>query len=100
MRENIREEYIKRPSITALKRQKKTRELKEIDIKPMIREISFAVNDGSLFIDLLADSGSASNLSPELVIASVTDRFGLGTDRSEVNVIRKKIIFDDEVWFA
>ena len=100
--DEMRCRYMDRDSIPAMKRQKKTKELKEINIKPMIRDIGFTtVSDGpdgnhSLYINALLDSGSSSNLSPELIIASVIETFGIETDRSEVSVMRKRIIFDAE----
>ena len=98
--QEIRKAYMERESIPALKRQKKTKELKEIDIKPMIRDISFdLIEDPSgrtMYINALLDSGSASNLSPELVIASALKCFDLEVDRSRVSVMRKRIVFDKE----
>ena len=94
--DRIRHTYMDRNEIPAWKRQKKTKELKEIDIKPMIREIEFAVNGDTMYISTTLDSGSNSNLSPELVIASVVECFGLDVDRSNISVMRKRILFDEE----
>ncbi len=105
--------------ISVWKRQKKKKEPKLVDIKSMIREITFspvteadagagkagadgpAGADGTagagravLYINAVLDCGSDSNLSPELVIGSVLKRFGITTDRSEISVMRKKILFD------
>lgn len=105
--------------IAVWKRQKKKKEPKLVDIKSMIREITFspvteadagagkagadgpAGADGTagagravLYINAVLDCGSDSNLSPELVIGSVLKRFGITTDRSEISVMRKKILFD------
>ena len=87
-------EYMNREEIPAYKRQKKTKELKLIDIKPMIRDISFHISGETMYIKTLLDSGSSSNLSPELVIASVLELFRIETHRSEVSVVRKNLIFD------
>ena len=83
-----------RPEIKAWKRQKKKKEPKQIDIRPMIRQITFTPSAQALYIDALLDSGSDSNLSPELIIASLQECFGLDADRSEISVMRKKILFD------
>jgi hypothetical protein len=40
------------------------------------------------------DSGSDSNLSPELLIQALCKFMGIETDRSEMNVMRTKIIFE------
>jgi len=89
--EEMKGSYLGQEHITALKRQKKKKELAEVDIKPMIREIVFTPESGSLFITAILDSGSTSNLSPELVIDTVKSHFSIDIDRSEIEVMRKKI---------
>ena len=88
--------YMGMDEILVWKRQKKKAGPKLTDIRPMIREITFqwAPEAGSLYVDAVLDGGSASNLSPELVISSVCRRFGIETDRGEISVMRKKILFD------
>lgn len=106
--------YMDLEEIQVWKRQKKKKEPKKIDIKPMIREITFSpatASEGSventngkreqaadsstmLYINTLLDCGSDSNLSPELIITSVCKRFSIAVDRSEISVMRKKILFD------
>ena len=87
--------------IAVWKRQKKKKEPKLVDIKSMIREITFSpvteAEQDILYINTVLDCGSDSNLSPELVIGSVLKRFGITTDRSEISVMRKKILFDRSV---
>ena len=91
--EEIYKAYMGRDKILTYKKQKKKKELAEIDIKPMIRDISFVTEDETLFVTALLDSGSTSNLSPELVIATLLECMKLDTDRSEVQVMRRKIYF-------
>jgi len=91
--QEIYDSYMGQQTITTLKKQKKKKELAEIDIKPMIRELSFAEQNGELFVTALLDSGSNSNLSPELVITTLLKHFDIKTDRSEIQVMRKEIIF-------
>lgn len=131
--------YMDMDEIQVWKRQKKKKEPKKIDIRPMIREITFTLvpegESGSskahrsdskpdaeagcqteggtilesatgrcrggsapafatLYIDTTLDGGSGSNLSPELVITSALKRFGIDTDRSEISVMRKRLVFD------
>ena len=91
--EEIYKAYMGRDKILTYKKQKKKKELAEIDIKPMIRDISFVTEDESLFVTALLDSGSTSNLSPELVITTLMECLKIDTDRSEVQVMRRKIYF-------
>lgn len=92
--DDIRAKYMGQPQIIALKKQKKKKELAQVDIKPMIRRIDFISEEQTLFITTVLDSGSTSNLSPELVIDTLLKCLDLDTDRSEISVMRKKIIFE------
>ncbi len=53
--------------IYAEKKQKRKKELKQIDIKPMIRKVDYIVDD-NLFMTIKVDCGSNSNLNPELIL--------------------------------
>ena len=90
----IAELYMRQDRIITLKKQKKKKVPVEIDIKPMIRQLQVSQQDGLIVIDTVLDSGSISNLSPELLIKTFTERLGIDTDRSEMDVTRKKIFFE------
>ncbi|NLD20404.1 MAG: DUF2344 domain-containing protein [Clostridiales bacterium] len=91
--DEMKRTYMCRETITALKKQKKKKEPVSVDIKPMIRDISFTVEQEALFITADLDSGSTSNLSPELVIKTVTEELGLDVERGEIEVVRTLINF-------
>ena len=90
----IAELYMSQDRIITLKKQKKKKVPVEIDIKPMIRQLQVSQQDGLIVIDTVLDSGSISNLSPELLIKTLTERLGIDTDRSEMDVTRKQIFFE------
>lgn len=90
----IAELYMSQDRIITLKKQKKKKVPVEIDIKPMIRQLQVSQQDGLIVIDTVLDSGSISNLSPELLIKTFTERLGIDTDRSEMDVTRKQIFFE------
>ena len=90
----IAELYMSQDRIITLKKQKKKKVSVEIDIKPMIRQLQVSQQDGLIVIDTVLDSGSISNLSPELLIKTFTERLGIDTDRSEMDVTRKQIFFE------
>ena len=90
---DIYDKYMGQEKILTYKKQKKKKELAEVDIKPMIRDLSFVVEEETLFVTAFLDSGSTSNLSPELVITTLIECLGLDTERSEVQVMRRKIVF-------
>lgn len=87
--------YMDRDRIVTYKKQKKKKELAEVDIKPMIRDISFVIETETMFITAFLDSGSTSNLSPELVITTLLECLKLDIDRSEIQVMRRKIFFQE-----
>ena len=64
----------------------------EIDIKPMIRDLTFTKGK-RLVIKAVLDSGSNSNLSPELVINTVNEYFDMGIDRNDTEIIRTEIFY-------
>ena len=85
--------YLGQPVIPAMKRQKKSKQLKEVDIKPMIRGIRAEKNAaGGLRLVLDLDCGSASNLSPELVIQSFGKYASINCARYELAVCRRKLV--------
>lgn len=87
--------YMDRDEIITLKKQKKKKDLVPVNIRPKIREILFYLQEDTLRIETCLDSGSDSNLSPELVINTVLDTFGLEIPRSEIRVTRTKIHFKE-----
>lgn len=97
--EKLVTDYMAQDEIITLKRQKKKKGLKEVDIKPMIRNIGMTWKDGILTIRMLLDQGSTSNLSPELVLNTILPFAGMDVDRSEIAVTREKIIFEEGLTF-
>ena len=91
--EEIKNSYMNQNHITALKRQKKKKEPVEIDIKPMIRELEIINQDHELIVEAVLDSGSISNLSPELLIKTLQKHLSLDIDRGEIEITREKIYF-------
>lgn len=91
--EDMKAAYLGQEAIKTLKRQKKKKEPVEMDIKPMIRQMELSKKEGELVITAVLDSGSISNLSPELLIKTICSFFGIETERAEMSIIRKKLIF-------
>ena len=89
--------YMAQDRITALKKMKKTKTLEEVDIKDKIRSWKVSMEGDNAVIDCILDSGSHSNLSPELVITTILERFGLDIPRSEIKVTRNKIHFKEHL---
>ena len=91
------QEYMGQDEIFALKKQKKKKEPVLVNIRPKIRKLVFYPSKEGLKIETTLDSGSDSNLSPELVITTILEIFGLETPRSEVQVTRTRIHFKEHL---
>ena len=93
--EQMRDSFAAQENIIRLKKQKRKKELVGVDIKPMIRDIIFTPEKEILFITAELDSGSSSNLSPELLIDAVEEFFCIETPRNEIEVMRTGIKFQN-----
>ena len=85
--------YLSQDEIVTLKRQKKTKKLAPVNIKSKIRECKLSKLGEFALIETTLDCGSASNCSPELVIASFCEFAGIDTPRHEMEVERKALYF-------
>ncbi|MBQ6089488.1 MAG: DUF2344 domain-containing protein [Firmicutes bacterium] len=91
--------YMAQDRITALKKMKKTKTLEEVDIKDKIRSWKVSKEGNNAVIDCILDSGSHSNLSPELVIKSFLDFSKLPLMRWDLEVQRVQQFFTDRIRF-
>ncbi|MBR6225459.1 MAG: TIGR03936 family radical SAM-associated protein [Firmicutes bacterium] len=91
--------YMAQDRITALKKMKKTKTLEEVDIKDKIRSWKVSKEGDNAVIDCILDSGSHSNLSPELVIKSFLDFSKLPLMRWDLEVQRVQQFFTDRIRF-
>ena len=69
--ENISKKYLAQKSIKAMKRMKKTKAFEEVEIRDKIRSIDVKKEGNTAVLSCVLDSGSQSNLSPELIISSL-----------------------------
>ncbi len=91
--------YMAQDRITALKKMKKTKTLEKVDIKDKIRSWKVSKEGDNAVIDCILDSGSHSNLSPELVIKSFLDFSKLPLMRWDLEVQRVQQFFTDRIQF-
>ena len=92
----IYDDFMSQEQIMVLKKQKKKPEPVLVDIKSKIRSLNFQKDGQDLYISCLLDSGSESNLSPELLINALVERFGIDMDRSDMNIARNRLCFKEE----
>lgn len=91
-------DFIHQDKIIVQKLNKK-KEMMDLDIKSMIKEL--AINDTGSELNIFAklDAGSLSNLSPELLIKAIGAFYNLDYDRSEAEISRENIIFTNNLQF-
>ncbi len=92
--EDLCQDFLNQEHILVLKKQKKTGKTKEVDIRGKIQSLRFLMEGKNLLVTALLDSGSRSNLSPELLIGAISDFLGVSIDRTEVGVMRTKLFFE------
>lgn len=80
--------FFAQPSISVLKKTKKSE--KEVDIRPMIYEMS--VNAGTVFLKLAA--GSVANLKPELVLDAYLKTLGMEPEPFAYEIHRCEVYAD------
>ena len=71
----------------------------EVEIRDKIRSITVLKEDGKAVFDCLLDSGSQSNLSPELVISSFLEYSGWDLERWDIEVERTEILYSNRIQF-
>lgn len=86
-------DFMAQEEIIVSKRRKKDKKLVDTDIKDKIHEIR-SLGDNRVY--LRADSGSASNLSPDLVIDALIKYSGSQVNKYDFEVCRDRLIFSSE----
>ena len=88
-------EYLSGDTILIQKHQKKSGKDIEVNIKPMIYELSGLVDNNNIVLACNLAAGSTANLSPEFVLSSFCIFAKIEYDRTEVHIERKEIYFED-----
>jgi len=89
----ILEKFMTRDHIVVIKHQRKSGKDIELDIKPMIAEITGVVDNNNIMITTKLSAGSTANLSPEMVLSTFCDFAEIQYDRAEVEIRRTDIYF-------
>lgn len=85
--------FMAQDEILAEKRQKKTGNMVEINIRPLIKTLAAEKVDNNIIMTTNIAQGSNETLSPELIIAAFSTFTGKNFERSEIAVSRDKIIY-------
>ncbi len=87
------DEFLSQDSILVSKKAKSGK-ITDVDIKDKIRSLKASDRDGKLVLEAVLDSGSASNLSPELLIRAFCEHVLPFTERYDISVTRKELYID------
>ena len=87
------DQYVAQQQIIILKHQRKSGKDIEVDIKPMIFEISGVVDDNNIMITCKIAAGSTENLSPEMILSTFCEFAGIPYDRADIIINRTGIYF-------
>ncbi len=93
--EELRDQFLSQEHIFVKKKQKKSKEFIDLDIKPKIMALNFSHGDDQLILVTTLDAGSESNLSPELLIHAVLLFLRAEVFRYDIEVMRKKLLFSN-----
>ena len=88
--DDVVKEFMAQDSILVSKKTKSGK-MSDIDIKPRIRSLKADERGGRLVLGAVLDSGSASNLSPELLIRAFCDYALPFAERYDISVTRKEL---------
>ena len=86
--DRIIDDFMSQDQILVSKKSKSGK-ISDMDIKGKIRSLAASEHDGHLMLESTLDSGSSSNLSPELLIKAFCDFARSYTERYDINVTRK-----------
>lgn len=89
----ICKDFLAQEEIMVPKRQKKSKAMKDVNIRGKIRSIVPILENDNLILSVELDSGSDSNLSPELLIQALTKFMEIETERAQMDVMRTKLLF-------
>ena len=95
LNQDVISSYLSQPEITALKKQKKTKKLVEVDIKDRILGLKGDNIDDKFVMTIKCDMRSDSSLSPELVIQSFISFAAPEIRREDIEVVRTNIEISD-----
>ena len=88
--------FLRQPSVMILKEQKKSGKTREIDIREKVRKLEILPRDGYMLLDLKVDTGSASNLNPEVLLQTLRERTDLSGASMEVHTERVEMYAESE----
>ncbi|HZK01622.1 MAG TPA: TIGR03936 family radical SAM-associated protein [Anaerovoracaceae bacterium] len=89
------EAYLDMEKIIVSKPVKKRREVALVDIKPMIKSLSYVEKDGIDTILMKINTGSQSNLNPELLLISLYDFCKLPFQKGVSRIKRLELFKED-----
>ena len=87
-------EFTSKDSFTIIKKTKKSE--REVDLKPLVYQLSVEEVDAKPAFFIQVSTGSVDNIKPELVLASIYERYGLTYDANAIQIHRIEVYAKDE----
>ena len=88
--------FMDQPSVTVEKVQKKSGKVKEIDIREKVKSLEILDEKDYIVMELKVDTGSASNLNPEVLLQKLRERTDLSGASMEVHTERVEMYAESE----
>ncbi len=89
--------FLKKEEITYTKTSKKTKKIKTINIREMIKELSLQeMEEEYIYLKMILSTGSKDNLKPEIVIEKFMEGEGVNMDTNKMRFHRLDLFSLDE----
>lgn len=92
---SLEKSFLEESEILVEKATKKSKELRTINIRPMINSLSLNLVDDNIIMTTNLAAGSSSNLSPELLLQGFLNFSHLNVPRHEIDVMRTGLSFQN-----
>ena len=93
-KKHVSELFTNQKSFTIIKKTKKSE--REVDLKPLVYAFDVIEEDGKPAFYINVSTGSVDNIKPELLLASMYEKFGLEYNESAIAIHRKDVYALDE----
>jgi radical SAM-linked protein len=88
--------FLNAPEILIEKYQHKSNTTKTIDIKPLIKEFSYKINENNIVLNAIIRTGSNQNLNPEHFIQGILKYCDIESENCMISIVRTEIFFEKD----
>jgi radical SAM-linked protein len=88
--------FLNAPEILVEKYQHKSNTTKIIDIKPLIKDFTYIINENNIIINAIIRTGSNQNLNPEHFVQGVMKYCDIDLANCLISIVRTEIFFEKD----